>query len=166
MRDPGGHFVRRHPDDGQEDLLEESNLLGQKNRILGQFQAECITCHSDCHLVGILVLTFPSQGKTKEKSETTDNNSPGSSNESSPVQQVKEGDIISVEVSRITNMPARQFQTVQFQDHSRGTSHNSGKCQRQQVSGPQGGTSWDLLTLWLRVHAGIIAEGILNITWS
>lgn len=83
MKDPGGHFVRRHPDDGQEDLLEESNLLGQKNRILGhgpnpgQFQAERITCHSDCHLVGILVLTFPSQGKTEEKSETTDNNGPG-----------------------------------------------------------------------------------------
>lgn len=90
----------------------------------------------------------------------------GSSNESRPVQQVKEGDIISVEVGRVTNRPARQFQTVQFQDHSKGTSHNSGKCQRQQVSGPQGGTSWDLLTLWLRVHAGIIAEGILNITWS
>lgn len=49
-------------------------------------------------------------------------------------------------------MLARQFQTGQYQDRG-----------RQQASGPQGGTSWDLLTLQLRVHAGTIAEeGIIN----
>jgi hypothetical protein len=45
VKDPGGHSVRSHPDDGQEDLLEESILLGQENGKLklepntGQFRA-------------------------------------------------------------------------------------------------------------------------------